>query len=383
MAGVVWAVVLALVLTVLPLPSGDRKPLLVLWGAKCFVTLGFMLVYEYSYGLDAYMYFTESLRPGKPQGDESLGGGTEVIAVLAWYHNWFLPDSYHTLKVSCSLVGLAAVYLSYRAAVLYRPTTGTSLLYFLGLFPSVLFWSSVLGKDPIVLLGISLYGFGVVGWSQRRRALYFIPLLAGVWVAATIRLWLGPILLLPLVVVALREVRGTGGKLAVLGAVGVVVGSMVSVFRAKLSLYALEDVYRTTEILTDALAGATPSPEVRFTGIGSMLAFLPQGTFRALFRPLPGEVMNPFGLLAGFENLFLLALVALTAVRITRARLREPMVQWALALIVCWAGVYSFVSANMGAAVRFKLQVLPTLLCLLLYLSQKETARALPLERSP
>ncbi|MDQ3606039.1 MAG: hypothetical protein M3418_07635, partial [Gemmatimonadota bacterium] len=110
--------------------------------------------------------------------------------------------------------------------------------------------------------------------------------------------------------------------------------------------------------------------DVQFTSIGGMLAFLPIGAFRALFRPLPGEVMNPFGILAGFENLFLLALGALAFWRARLRRLGEPLVQWALLLILIWAAFYGFVSSNLGAAVRFKLQILPVLLLLLLHLSR-------------
>ena len=379
MAGVLWAAVLAVLILMTPTPRDDRRALLVLWGAKCFVTLGFMLVYEYSYGLDSYMYFQESLSRTPPQAAGTLGGGTEVMTTLAWYHNQILPDSYHALKVSCSMIGLAAVYLGYRAAVLYDPRIDTRLLYFLGLFPSILFWSSVLGKDPIVLFGICLAGYGVLGWTQRRRLVYFVPLLLGVWIAATIRLWLGPILLLPMVVIALREVKGTLGKVSIIGGVALVTTSVVGVFREKLAIMALEDLYARTETLTTALAsGGSGDAAVQFTGLGSMITFLPVGAFRALFRPLPGEVMNPFGLLAGFENLFLLALVALAVKRLRWATLAEPVVQWALAFIVCWAGVYAFVSSNLGAAVRFKLQVLPALLCLLLYLARRRDETPMP-----
>ena len=85
------------------------------------------------------------------------------MANLAWYHNLLVPDSYHALKVSCSLLGLAGVYGFFRAARIVQPDVSTNWLYLLGLFPSILFWSSILGKDPIVFFGLGFYAWGVAG----------------------------------------------------------------------------------------------------------------------------------------------------------------------------------------------------------------------------
>jgi hypothetical protein len=44
-------------------------------------------------------------------------------------------------------------------------------------------------------------------------------------------------------------------------------------------------------------------------------------------------------------------------------------VQWAVLLIVVWAAAYGFVSyQNLGGAVRYRLQILPVLVGLLLYI---------------
>ena len=103
--------------------------------------------------------------------------------------------------------------------------------------------------------------------------------------------------------------------------------------------------------------------------MGEMLSFAPIGMFTALFRPLPGEVNNIFGILAGLENGLLLFLIASG---IYRARWRawfDPAVVWALTTLLSWSFVYGFVSAqNLGSAFRFRLQILPVLLSLALYL---------------
>jgi hypothetical protein len=377
--GVVWAFALGVAILVAPLPREDKRPLLVLWLCKCLVTLGFMLFYEYSYGLDSYMYFATSLGDISPVEHFSMGQGTELIQLLSWYQNRVFPDSYHALKVTYAFVGLIGIYLCYRAAVFYAPKVGTRLLYFFGLFPSILFWSSVLGKDPVVLFGIGAYAFGTMGWSRHHKLRYLVWLVAGVTVAAAIRIWLAPILMAPLLVFGFRAVKGVTNRLLVIAVASLVIVVSFKSIQDRFALMALADLYAKTQQLAEGWGGGSGQEiDVKFTSIGSMIAFLPQGVFTALFRPLPGEVMNAFGLLAGLENLFLLGLVARALRRLTWRRLTPPVVQWMLLYVVCWATLYGFVAGNLGSAVRFKMQVLPALLSLLLVVGAKRDEAVAP-----
>jgi hypothetical protein len=82
--------------------------------------------------------------------------------------------------------------------------------------------------------------------------------------------------------------------------------------------------------------------------------------------------MNPFGLMAGLENALVLWLLFRAVSGGNLNRLAEPLVAWIAATIVLWAAVYGFVSyQNLGTAFRFRLQVLPLLLLLLIYLKNK------------
>jgi hypothetical protein len=143
----------------------------------------------------------------------------------------------------------------------------------------------------------------------------------------------------------------------------------------------LADLLSTTNTWSQGWAegGSAQTIDTEFTGIASMVAFVPKGMFAALFRPLPGEVMNAFGLLAGLENAVILGLLLLAVVRTRLHDLRDPLVVWASLLLLVWAAIYGFVSyQNLGTAVRFRLQVLPVLLLLLLHLARR---RAAPLTR--
>jgi hypothetical protein len=104
-----------------------------------------------------------------------------------------------------------------------------------------------------------------------------------------------------------------------------------------------------------------------FTTLAGMFTFSPMGMFTALFRPLPGEVFNAFGLVAGLENALLLALCIRAFRKVKFRGIRENLCwSFAFALILTWAFFYGFISyQNLGSAVRFKLQILPVILILL------------------
>jgi hypothetical protein len=384
--GLLWALVLGASILIWPAPARDKRPLLILWGAKCLVALGFMLLYEWNYGLDAYMYFDLSRTATSPLGEMGWGRGTENLIGLTWLHSSVLPPSYHAMKLSFAMVGLISIYLTYRAAVRFRGREDVRLLYALGLFPSILFWSSILGKDPVQLLGISLYVYGVIGLRRSRHWwVYLLPISAGIALSAYIRLWSAPILLIPLAVFIFYGLRGITARLAFLVLTAFALKAAVDSFSEQFGLETMLDVYSRVDALSQGWEGGSGQAQiVQFTGLGSLLRFAPIGAFTALFRPLPGEVLNPFGIVAGLEGFFLLSLAALACMRVRRSHFREPLVTWAIVLVITWATMYGFVSYyNLGAAVRFKLQILPILLLLLLYLSRREpTTGEAPARRS-
>ena len=369
LVALVWATAIAVSIRFWPVAASDKRPLVLIWIAKTFVTLVAMLAYEWNYNLDAYGYFRRSLLPEMPLSGSAWHRGGDTIASFAWIHGQVLPDSYHALKVTFALVGLLAIYLIYRGAVHFRGVEDRRLLYVLALFPSTLFWSSIVGKDPMHLLGIALYCYGVLAWRSTGRLTHVMTLVAGAALAFVIRSWSGPILLFPLLVFAVTGLRRPWMRVVFSTLALVAFGLTVSQFAATFNIETLQDVQSVAEARARGWEGGSAQERSeRFTSIRSMLAFAPIGAFSALFRPLPGEVRNPFGLLAGMENLALLGLLAIAVFRFRLARLRDPAILWAVALVLTWSFVYSFVSYyNFGAAVRFRLQILPMLLLLLLH----------------
>jgi len=374
----VWAIALGTSILFWPVPFKDKKSLLLIWLVRVLVALGFMLLYEAHYpGLDSYDYFTRATLMNFPwHVEQSLG--THIITVLAWLNQQVIPASYHATKISFSMVGLIALYIFYRAAVIFLQREDNRVFYVLSLFPTILFWSSVLGKEPIILLGIALYTYGVVGMYQFKKKHFLVILLLGVMISMMIRLWMGPILIAPLIIIILY-LRSQSVIFKVVGIVLVSTMFFLSMnyFKDYFRFESTDDVLEFSSNLSQswAIGGSAQVLNTELTTISSISVFLPLGMFTALFRPMPGEFLsNPYAVMASLDNLGLLLLLGLALKRKCWRELRKPLIMWATLLVVLWAVFYAPVSyQNLGTAMRYKLQILPVFLGLLLYLAQPRT----------
>jgi len=382
--GAIWAVALGLSIIAWPVPASHKRPLAWAWTAKFVVTMGLMLFYEAHYAdTDMYGLFWGSTN--KWFLWENFRDGTLNMRQLCWLHAQVFPNSFHLMKVNFSFLGFIAVYLFFRTASEYLRRDDFRYLAAMFLSPSLIFFSSVLGKDALILLGVAVYSYGVARWQRTEAWRYVALILMGAGGAMLIRPWMGAILMMPLAILALTKMRGGVQKLLILPVAALVIFSTNAIQRQLRIGSAAELASRVDEIThSDGWEGGSGRQSVRFENIGVMTGFLPLGVFTALFRPVLGEVNNVFGLVVGLENLVYLWLLY-KAVRRTRFReLSEPMVFWALLLLLIWASFYGFASyQNMGAAVRYRLQIQPILLGLLLFLARERASAALPARAAP
>lgn len=379
-AGIVWAIMLTGIVALWGTLVNFRAPLLIAWISKATLDLGPMLLYDFRYGVEPDGYFRVASFAEYAFDGFHFGSGTDNIRGLAWLHQQFLFNSFTAARLTFALVGLWAVYLMYRAVVVYLGHEDHRIFYAFAFLPSILFWSSILGKDPISLFGVTACTYGVTTWYMQGRLRGLVWIITGALIAAYIRIWLASFLLLPLVTFLCLGAR-TSVRRAGFGAL-VLIGTLLSPLIVQQMLDTqvvrvndvLEKVDRDSRSFPDG--GSTQAaPELQT--VGQIARFAPLGAFTMLFRPLPGEVMNPWGFLTGIENLFLL-LLAFRAVARTRFRdLRQPMVLWALGTLLIWSATYSVTAyQNLGTAARHRLEVTPLMFALLLYLGRARTALA-------
>lgn len=372
LTGVLWSVVLAASLIVWPIRQRDRVALAGLWGAKCVICLGVMLFYESQYGLDAFNYF-DFARETAGTPEIVIKSGTAYILWLTSLHYRLMP-SYHAIKTTYSYVGLIGIYAFYRTVTLLRPEIGRGALLLIGLFPTVLFWSSILGKDPIVFLGMGVYCLGIAKWQQQKIVSALIYIVLGGVIATTIRLWFGLIMAVPMIALSLVHTKSLSRRWLTVTLSAILLWVAFRVFHDRYVLDSALDILQATGSIvnTFGIGGASSRAITRdISTIPGLIKFLPIGMFAALFRPLPGEVLSSFGLIASAENGVLMTLLVLAIARFRVVLLKEPMVVWALTLLLVWSMFYALVSyQNFGAALRYKLPIMPILLTVLIRVSR-------------
>ena len=113
-----WALTLGALLYRLA-PGPHRPALLAAWTLKTLVTMAAIPFYERRYfGFDEDHYFFRIAEPDFAWRGLRLGSGTENMSQLTWLHLEAVFDSQMAVKVGFSMIGLLAVYVFYRAAVL-------------------------------------------------------------------------------------------------------------------------------------------------------------------------------------------------------------------------------------------------------------------------
>jgi hypothetical protein len=376
LVALVWAVALGITILFWPVSTKHKKILLFLWLARCAVALGFMLLFEYRYqtSMDALGYFRRAL--GEWGSWQDYGGlGTQRTTAVVWFHQQILPNTYHAAKITFSMFGLLATYLFYRAAVLFWQQENTRIFYILGLFPSILLWSCIIGKDPLVLLGIAIYTYGVLAYYRKGHFFYLILIAGGIALTAAIRPWMSLILSAPMAPFVVSRVQGSIIKaffvVLFLIATWMSFDLLLETFRIQTAQDVVDQIDTIQQLSTRG--GSTAIPDVALTSLGNTLIYLPVGIFTVLFRPLPGELLHFFGLLSGIENAVLLILVWVGIRRTSWQDITNPVILWLISLVLLWATFYAFgASYNLGTTMRYKLQILPLLLLLVLYLIQKK-----------
>jgi len=371
-AGAITAALLLAAIQILPLPSTHKRALSILWLIRVGVAMGMMLPYEAGYSLDANVYFARGTRLSDPWNWFEFGQGTSnVTAIIGLLSQ--ITQSYSAIKLIFAFTGLIAVYIFYRAVRLALGHESLELLFLLGIFPSILFWSSILGKDPITLLGIALFCYGAVGVITGYGLSMLVFVIAGLIVASFIRVWLGFVFLTPLLVAMVMTGRSSGVvKAGFLLLTIPIFLFMLQSFAERFSLETTEDLVARTDQISQAWAhgGSAQAIQGGFGSLQQMILFIPVGAFTALFRPLPGEILNGFGFLAGLENAALLGLSLRGLLRNGLGLMRQPVLLWAVLTLGAWSAIYGFASyQNLGTAFRFHVQAAPLLLMLGLYLN--------------
>lgn len=393
--GVFWWTVLAFGLVWFG--GEDRKLLLLGWVAKFFVVLVAMLFYEQHYGLDAYLYFKTSvtgenwITPGYDWREEwylftdptrgkdtyRVGQGTEHMIRIVMLLSFIVGKYYHALKVVFAFFGLLGCWAFYRAVVVILGRWVPSAFYCLVFFPSILFWSSILGKDPLILLTLGIVAYGGARMLVLGELKGFAIVCLGLFLAFNVRPWTALMAACGLVLAVLLQRGHISFRLTI---VVVALPTFLFAWGPIQKRFEIEDMGSFEEVYVKLVEGQDVKSEwtaylAEFGGSrraaeavqvaeqmrsGNYRGVLPHVIFSGLFRPLPWDARNIFSGLAAVENTALLVLVLMALWRLKWSTARDAVIIWAVSYSLLWAAFHgAILIANFGAGVRYKLQVLP------------------------
>ena len=370
--GLMWAALIAVSIVFWPVRHSMKMPLLWAWLLRAFIALFVSLLFFYHYAsLDLYSYFGE--RTTLPDLSQlGFEYGTKNLIALVWMVNRLIPDSFHAMNVTFALFSLIGVYCFWMASEQFLGFSSRPVFYLLMLEPSLTFWTASLGKESVVTFAVGLYTYGVVAWWRTRRSRHLLQAAAGVVIASLIRTWMAGIMIGPLIVLIYALQRGIVSRIVTTIAIAAALNAALPFILESFYLQAAQDITEQVANISGRFnLGDSAGAAFALNGPLDLAKNAPSGMFSALFRPLPGDVMNAFGVLASVEDVVLLGLFALAVKRSRLRDFKDPLVSWALAVVFLWALVYAFVSSqNFGTTVRYRVQILPIFLGLLLYLGR-------------
>ncbi len=381
--GITWACILFLSIFAWPVSVTHKKMLSGAWLVKCFTALILMLPYEERYwGLDCWYYFRNAHLETEVMLRSLTGGGADVIVGIGALQLAVGPDSYHAVKLTFAMIGLIGVFLFYRAGEQLLGRSAPIAFWVLLLYPSILFWSSIFGKDPPVLAAIGLHVWGLANLATHRKPRYLWAVVGGILAVSTIRIWMGPILILPCLLVVISRIKSAGWRLVAATSIIAALATLGSATMDRLALNDASDLLEATRAVTDGWDNANSSlqRDVELNSSWDLILYAPQGLFDTFFRPLPGDVDNLFGWMAGLENVGLLLLSVWAMFRVRLRHFSSPVFFWSISLLLTWGSAYSIIThKDLGTAVRFKLQILPILLGIIGYLLRQQSTARVPL----
>ena len=244
--------------------------------------------------------------------------------------------------------------------------------FLLVMTPGIGFWTSALGKDAIVFLGVALMVFGSI--RPTRRWGYLLA-------AFGLLLFARPYMLavaggaVAVQLVFNKDIR-LMARLA--GVVGVVIAAFLAgpliINYVSLDNLSVEGV--------SSYVSTRQGYNLEGGGAADIASYnVPERIFTYLYRPLFFDAQSAFGLLASVENLVFLGLTAFALIvgrRQWRRLLSTPAGIYNVAFASLGVLLGANVTANLGIAVRQKTMVLPSIflvLFLLVRFAWAETSR--------
>jgi len=341
--------------------------------AGAYVWLGFVV---YTAAVDAFHYWTMGLVLASQYS--SVGWSvfhgpwtsTNLICNICGLLTLVIGNAMPTMFILFSFAALWGAYFFYRAFCIAFPE-GDRGLYgvLLVLLPSMVYWSSAVGKDALEQLFIGLCAYGFAKTIRQISASSITFCIVGVAGAAFVRPHVGAMLatsmLVPFTVGRARTgLLSTALKVVLLPALAAGTFYMVSQAQSFVGVEGTDFKSSVTRLKTESQDSAQGGST--FNGGESLPRRLLQGPF-LVFRPFPWEAHNAIAAAAALEGLGLLLLVwrRRREIKAVVRQWREAYVLFILIFTLEFSAIFSAGTSNFGILVRERIMLVPIFLMLL------------------
>jgi hypothetical protein len=321
------------------------------------------------------------------------GGSTGTMSGISGLLQIVLGPSIYAVCMGLSVAaffGQLALYRVFRE--LFPDSVWQRLVIATMLVPSVVFWSSAILKETIVMAAFGWVVLGLHRFVQGRRLVGLaLILVAGFWVAMV-----KAYVLFALALAAVvwwywrRALESTGGQgvaihpvyltLGAVAGVGMVVG-LGELFPR----FALENVTQEAASLQQLGAQVGGGSYYQVGGdqpqrsVVGQLAFAPLALLTSLFRPFVFEVRNATMAMnaletAAFAGLLVKAVTAHSWRGIRHQLTRSPTLMFALVFVLTFGVAVGLTSTNLGTLSRYRIPMVPFFAALLLLWNARSAA---------
>jgi hypothetical protein len=341
--------------------------------SSVFLWVGF---FAYGGTVDAFHYWTMGLQLTERfqiVGWNAFHGpywSTNLIENICGFTTLLVGDALPTLFIAFSLISLAGTYLYYRAFTVSFPDGDRWLFGLLVvLLPSLLFWSSSVGKDSLIQYFIALTCYGFARITRRPGPAGVLYCAAGLVGALLIRAHVASMLAIAVTfpyTVARLKPGGANRAVRIVLIPVLVAGTYLLISEARNLLDISGD--NSTGVLQEADA-VTRTSQIGGSAFneGTSLAGRIAASPFLLFRPFPWEIHSAMGVAPALESVgwIYLCWVRRRQIWSTLQHWRDPyagfLLMYSVVFLITFAGSIS----NFGILLRQRIMMVPVALMLI------------------
>lgn len=321
-------------------------------------------IYTLKFGADATVYYEQGLI-----GNYIFQPGTHFIRFIVM----ILTNYFYINMIGCFLFFniLGALGLIILDSIIHRTVSNqkrllriiATLVIFL---PSISFWSSGIGKDPISFLSVVL-----ALWSSLNLKNRLFSMSLSIIMMFFVRPHIAGILIIALAVSLLFDKKTNALVKVVLASVTIGISSLLIPYALN---YAGVQGPNTSEDIAEYIQGREDVYKSTDSGLTLSEMSFPMKLFTYMFRPTILEARSVTQIFSALDNILLLYLFIAGGYRIIKNKnttsLENRKFMWTYATIA-WI-ILALTTGNLGIAVRQKIMILPFFLYLFISVMSKD-----------